>query len=122
MVRTVGTTLLSAVFLAAGLAGIAAAWAARPRTAATSPLMALVALTWGCTCVVTAVLTWRRSRFAAPVFVAAIGLLLFPARFLFPGGELLVPSLAVLTLVAFVGGRYLRRTVTQPPHEAIRIE
>ena len=44
--------------------------------------MALFSLTWGCTWVVTAVLTWRRSRFAAPVFVAAIGLLLFPARFM----------------------------------------
>jgi hypothetical protein len=72
--------------------------------------MALFALTWGCAYVVTAVLTWRRSRFAAPVFVAAIGLLLFPARFIVPGGQLLVPSLVVLTLVAFLGHRYLRRT------------
>ena len=72
--------------------------------------MALFSLTWGCTWVVTAVLTWRRSRFAAPVFVAAIGLLLFPARFIVPGGQLVVPSLVVLTLVAFLGHRYLRRT------------
>jgi hypothetical protein len=71
--------------------------------------MALVALTWGATCVVTAVLTCRRSRYAAPVFVAAIGLLLFPARFLVPGGELLVPALVVVTIVAFFGLRYLRR-------------
>jgi hypothetical protein len=85
----------------------ATAW---PRTSATSPLMALVALTWGCTNIITAVLTWRRSRLAAAVFVVAIALLLFPARFLFPEGGVLVPSLAVLALVAFAGGRYLRRT------------
>ena len=103
------TTLLAAVFLVAGLAGVAAAWAAWPRTSATSPLMALVALTWGCTYLLTAVLTWRRSRFAAAVFVAAIGLLLFPARFLVPGGQLLLPAVIVLTVVAFVGHRYLRR-------------
>jgi hypothetical protein len=110
MFRTLGTTLLAGVFLVAGLAGLAAAWAAWPRTSATSPLMALAALAWGCTYVATAVLTWRRSRFAAPAFVAAIGLLLFPARYLFPGGQILVPSFVVLTLLAFVGHRYLRRT------------
>ena len=110
MFRTLGTTLLGGVFLVAGLAGLAAAWAAWPRTSATSPLMALAALAWGCTYVATAVLTWRRSRLAAPAFVAAIGLLLFPARYLFPGGQILVPSLVVLTLLAFVGHRYLRRT------------
>ena len=108
--RTLGTTLLAGVFLAAGLAGIGASWAAWPRTSATSPLMALLALTWGCTYSVTAILTWRRSRFAAPIFVAAIGLLLFPARFIVPGGQFVVPSLVVLTLVAFLGHRYLRRT------------
>lgn len=110
MFRTLGTTLLSGIFLVAGLAGLAAAWGAWPRTSATSPLMALAALAWGCTYVATAVLTWRRSRFAAPAFVAAIGLLLFPARYLFPGGEILVPSVVVLTLLAFAGHRYLRRT------------
>jgi branched-subunit amino acid permease len=109
MFRTVGITLLAAVFLVAGLAGIGAAWAAWPRTPATSPLMALVALTWGCTYLVTAVLTWRRSPFAAPVFVVAIGLLLFPARLLVPGGQLLMPALVVLTLVACFGHWYLRR-------------
>jgi hypothetical protein len=72
--------------------------------------MALFALTWGCAYVVTAILTWRRSRFAAPAFVAAVGLLLFPARFIFPGGQLLGPSSIVLSLIAFLGHRYLRRT------------
>ena len=111
MFRTpLGTTLLAGVFLVAGLAGVGASWAAGPRTSTTSPLMALFALTWGCGYIVTAVLTWRRSRSAAPVFLAAIGLLLFPAKFIFPGGQLLVPSLVVLTLVAFLGYRYLRRT------------
>jgi hypothetical protein len=108
--RTLGTTLLGGVFLLAGLAGLGAAWAAWPRMSGTSPLMALVALTWGCTYLVAAVLTWRRSRFAAPIFVAAIGLLLLPARFLFPAGQILVPALVVLAIVAFFGHRYLRRS------------
>lgn len=108
MASTLGRTLLSAVFLTAGLVGFAAAWAAWPETSGTSPLMTLAALTWGCAYVASAVLTWRRSRLAAPVFVAAIGLLLFPAKFLVPGGQLLIPSLVVLTLVAFAGQRYLR--------------
>lgn len=110
MVRTLGSTLIAGLFLVAGLSGFAAAWAAWPRTAATSPLMALIALAWGCTYTAAAVLTWRRSRFAAPVFVAAIALLLLPARFLFPGGQILVPALVVLTVVASFGHRYLRRT------------
>ena len=110
LTRTLGTTLLAGVFLVAALPGIGTFWAAWPRTSTTSPLMALFALTWGCTYVVTAVLMWRRSRFAAPIFVAAIGLLLFPARFIVPGGQLFVPSLVLLTLVAFLGYRYLRRT------------
>ena len=41
-------------------------------------------MTWGCTYVVTAILTWRHSRFAAPIFLVAIGLLLFPAAFIVP--------------------------------------
>lgn len=108
--RTLGTTLLAGVFLVAGLAGMVASWGAWPRTSSTSPLMALFALTWGCTYVVTAILTWRRSRFAGPIFLAAIALLLFPARFIVPGGQFFVPSLVVLTLVGFLGHRYLRRT------------
>jgi hypothetical protein len=110
MARTLGTSVLAVVFLAAGVAGLAVAWAAWPRTSATSPLMALLALAWGCTYVATAILTWRRSRFAAPIFVAAIGLLLVPARFIVPGGELVLPSLVILTIVAFAGHRYLGRT------------
>ena len=108
--KSPGTIVLAAVFLVVGLAGIAAAWATWPRTSSTSPLMALLALMWGCTYLATAVLTWRRSRFAAPAFVAAIALLLFPARFIVPGGGLLMPALVILALVAFVGHRYLRRT------------
>jgi hypothetical protein len=107
--RPSGTILLAGAFLAAGLAGIIAFWAAWPRTSGTSPLAALFALVWSCTYVVTAVLTWRRSRFAGSVFLAAIGLLLFPARFIVPGGQLLLPSFVVITFVAFLGYRYLRR-------------
>jgi hypothetical protein len=107
--RTLGTTLLAAVFLVAGLAGIAAFWAAWPRTSGTSPLAALFALTWGGTYVVTAILTWRRSRFAAPIFLAAIGLLLFPAARIVPGGQIFLPSFVFVVLVAFLGYRYLHR-------------
>jgi hypothetical protein len=106
---TLGTTLLAGVFLVAGLAGVGASWAAWPTTSTTSPLMALFALTWGCAYVVTAVLTWRRSRFAAPAFVAAIGLLLFPAAFIVPGGQIFLPAFVVLFVVAFLGYQYLHR-------------
>lgn len=110
MLRTpFGTILLSGAFLAAGLAGLVAFWAAWPRTSNTSPLAALFALVWSCTYVATAILTWRRSRFAAPAFLAAIGLLLFPARLLVPGVQLFLPSFVVIILVAFLGYRYLRR-------------
>jgi hypothetical protein len=106
--RPFGTLLLAGTFLAAGLAGIVTFWAVWPRTSNTSPLAAMFALMWSCTYVVTAVLTWRRSRFAAPAFLAAIGLLLFPARFIVPGGQLFLPFVVII-LVAFLGYRYLRR-------------
>jgi hypothetical protein len=102
--------LLAAAFLAAGLAGIAAFWVTWPRTSNTSPLAALFALVWSCTYVVTALLTWHRSRFAAPTLLAAIALLVFPLSFVFPGGQLFhLPSLVVIVLVAFLDYRYLRR-------------
>ena len=104
-----GIILLAAALLAAGLAGIAAFWAVWPRTSNTSPLAALCALVWSCTYVVTALLTWRRSRLAPPAFLAAIGLLVFPASFIFPGGQLFLPSFVVIVPVAFLGYRYLRR-------------
>jgi hypothetical protein len=107
--KPLGTILLTGAFLAASLAGIIASWAAWPRTSTTSPLVALLALGWSCVCIVTAILTLRRSRFAGPAFIAAIGLLLFPARFIVPGGQLFLPSFAAVILVAFLGYRYLRR-------------
>jgi hypothetical protein len=106
--RTLGAALLEGGFVVAGLAGLWASWAAWPRTAGTSPLMALLALAWGLTCIVNAVLAWRRSRFAAVSFVAVMGLLLLPARFLVPGGELVIPAMVILTLVGVIGVRYLR--------------
>ena len=112
-----GVLLLSGALLAAGVAGIAALWVTWPRTSNTSPLAALFALMWSCTYVVTAILTWRRSRLAAPAFLAAIGLLVFPAAFIVPGGQLFLPSFVVIALVAFLGYRYLRRVhepVAQP--------
>ena len=107
--RTLGTTLLTCVFLIASMAGLAACWAAWPRNSNTSPLAALLALVWSCTYAVTAVLTWRGSRFTGLAFLAAIGLLLFPARFLFPGGQLFLPAFMVIALIALLGYRYLRR-------------
>ena len=107
--RPFGIILLAGVFLAAGLAGIAAFWVVWPRTSNTSPLASVFALIWSCTYVVTALLTWRRSRLAAPAFLAAIGLLVFPASFLFPGGPPFLPSFVVIVLVALLGYRYLRR-------------
>ena len=109
--RPFGIILLAAALLAAGLAGIAAFWAAFPRTSNTSPLAALFALTWSCAYIVAGVLTWRRSRFAATAFIAAIGLLMFPLSFLFPGGgqSFLLPSLVVIVFFTFLGYRYLRR-------------
>jgi len=108
--RSFGIMLLAAALLAAGLAGIAAFWMAWPRTSSTSPLAALFALAWSCAYIVAAVLTWRRSRFAAAAFVAAVGLLMFPASFILPGGGplFLLPSFVVIFLFAFLGYRYLR--------------
>src|SRR5687767_447683 len=85
--RSFGIILLAGAFLVAGLAGIAGFGMAWPRTSNTSPLAALFALMWSCTYVVTAILTWRRSRLAAPAFLAAIGLLVFPASFIVPGAS-----------------------------------
>ena len=111
--RPFGIILRAGAFLVAGLAGIAAFWVAWPRTSNTSPLAALFALVWSCTYVVTAVLTWRRSRFAAPIFLGAIGLLLFPAAFVVPGGQIFLPSFVVIVLGAFLGYQYLQR-VSKP--------
>jgi hypothetical protein len=107
--KPVGTILLAAAFLAASLAGIVVFLAALPRNSNTSPLLALIALVWSCVCIVTSVFTWRHSRFAGPAFIATIGLLLFPARFLVPGGHLFLPSFVVIIPVAFLGYWYLRR-------------
>ena len=109
--RPFGISLLAAALLAAGFAGIAALWAAWPGTSNTSPLAALFALMWSCAYIVAGVLTWRRSRLAAAAFIAAIGLLLFPLSFLFPGSGqlLLLPSFAVIVLFTFLGYGYLRR-------------
>jgi hypothetical protein len=107
--KPVGTILLTVVFLAAGLAGIVVCLAALPRNSNTSPLLALIGLGWSCACIVTGVLTWRRSRFAGPAYIATIGLLLFPARLLVPEDQLFLPSFVVIIPVAFLGYWYLRR-------------
>jgi hypothetical protein len=112
--RPFGIVLLAGALLVSGLAGIAALWAVLPRTSNTSPLAALFALAWSCAYVATAILAWRRSRLAALSFLVAIGLLLFPASFLFPGGAPVFPSFMVIALVALLGYRYLRRTPQRP--------
>ena len=87
-----------------------------PRTSNTSPLAALFALVWSCTYLVTGLLTWRRSRIAAPGFLVAMGLLLPPFSLIFPGGEvLLLPSSAVTFFFGFLGYRYLIRALSPPP-------
>jgi hypothetical protein len=107
--RRLGTILLAGALFAAGLAWLVASLGAWPRTSNTSPLAALFAGLCACTCIVAAVLTWRRSRFAAPAFIAAIGLLLFPARFLVPGGQIFLPASVILIVIASIGYWYLRR-------------
>jgi hypothetical protein len=110
---TGGPTLLAGVFFVAALAGLAAFWAAWPTNSNTSPLAALFALLWSCVYFVAAILIWRRSRLAAPAFVAAIALLLFPASRLFPGGQVFLPAVVFVGAVAFLGARFLR-SVSRP--------
>jgi len=102
--------VLGLALFAAGVAGLAALWAAWPRTANTSPLAALFALVWSCTYIAAALLTWRGSRLAAPVFLAAVGLLLPVFFFLFPGNRVhLLPSFAMTVVLGLLGYRYLSR-------------
>jgi hypothetical protein len=110
LARSVGTVLLAAVLLTAGLVGIAAFWAVWPRTSDTSPLAAIFTLAWSCAYIAAGVLTWRRSRLAAPAFVAAVALLVILVSFVFPGSQLpIFLATVVISLLAFLGYRYLRR-------------
>jgi hypothetical protein len=106
--RPLGIVLLAGALMVAGLMGIAAFWAVLPRTSNTSPFASLFALMWSCAYIVTAILTWRRSRLAPLSFLVAIGLLLFPASFIFPGAPPVFPSFMIIVLVAFLGYRYLQ--------------
>ena len=112
--RPFGMTILAGAFLAAGCTGIAVAWGAWPRVSSLSPLLALFVLAWSCVAVLTAVLTWRRSRFAGAAFIAAIGFLLFPARYLVPGGQLFLPAFVVVILVGGLGYLHLSRARAIP--------
>ena len=119
--RPFGIILLAATLLAAGLAGMAAFWVAWPRTSDTSPRDALFALVWSCTYVVTALLTWRCSRLAAPAFLAAMGLLLPLLSSIFPGGQvLLLPSFAVIVFIGVLGYRYLSRAHEPMPDQRLQ--
>ena len=110
--RSYTSIFLAATFLAVGLVGIVAFLGALItwlRTAGTSPLATLLTLAWSCTFVLTAILMWRRSRYAAPVFLVAMGFLMFLLSSIFPGGQLLLlPLFAVIALFAFLGYRYLK--------------
>jgi hypothetical protein len=108
----VGRTLFAAGLFIASLAGFLAFWSAWPTTSSTSPLAALFGLTWGGTYLAAAILTWRRSNLAAPIFCAAVALLLFPAAYIVPGRQLFLPSLAVVAVVGAFGYWYLRARVT----------
>ena len=111
--RPAGIILLAAALLAAGVAGVAAfsvAFVSWLTTPGTSPLAQLFALAWSCTFVVAAVLTWRRARGAPSAFLAATGLLLLLLSFIFPGGQLfLLPLLVITFAFALLGYHYLRR-------------
>jgi len=107
--RPRGITILSSAFLAAGCAGIVVAWGAWPRVSSISPLFALVVLAWSCGAVLTAVLAWRRSRFTGATFMATMGVLLFPARYIVPSGQLFLPASVVIVLVSGLGYLYLSR-------------
>ena len=111
--RPSGIVLLASTLLVAGVVGIAAfsvALVSWLMTSGTSPLAQLFALVWSCTFVITAILTWRRSRHAPLAFRAATGLLLLLLAAIFPGGQLLLLPLLVITLLfALLGYRYLHR-------------
>ena len=88
--RPSGIILLAAMLLAAGVAGIAAfsvAFVSWLRTSGISPLAQIFALAWSCTFVITAVLTWRRSRRAPPAFLAATDYSSSCCRPFSPGGS-----------------------------------
>ena len=106
--RPFGSILLAAVFLAAGTAATVALYGALPRTAGTSPLMALFFALCACTCLTAALLIWRRSRFAGYGFLSAVALLLFPARYLVPAQDIFVPALVVVMVIGFIGYRRLQ--------------
>ena len=118
--RPFGITILAGAFLAAGCTGIVVAWGAWPRVSSISPLLALFVLAWSCVAVLTAVLTWRRSRFAGAAFMAAIGFLLFPARYIVPGGQLFLPAFVVVMLVGGLGCLYLSRAVRSAPDKRLQ--
>lgn len=110
--RSFGLTALAAVLLTAGLAGLAATWAVWPRTSNTSPLAALLTSVWSCVFILSAVLIWRRSPIAAPVFVGAMGLLFPLFWFLFLGNlAVSLPLFAAIIAVGSIGYRYVRRAV-----------
>jgi hypothetical protein len=112
--RPLGIAILSGAFLAAGCAGIVVGWGAWPQVSSISPLLALVVLAWSCGAVLTAVLAWRGSHFAGAVFVATMGILLFPARYIVPDGQLFLPASVVIALVGGLGYLYLGRARATP--------
>jgi hypothetical protein len=109
--RSTGQLLLACMLLGAGGVGLAAVVAFWPKDSNTSPLAALFLSAWSCAYLGAGVLTWRRSRHAAPTFLAAIALLLPVCAFIVPGNwALAAPGCVVVIALGLLGYWYLRRS------------
>lgn len=115
MTQPFGIFVMAGVCLVVGLLGIAGFLVATAgRVPGTSPLAQLFTSALAITYIATAVLMWRRSRFAAPAFLVALVFPVFVARNIVPSGVLLVPSLMATSLASWLGFRYLRKQVEAP--------
>ena len=117
--RPYGVMLLAVALVTAGVAGVVAfsvaffAWLTTvsfsPLAWRISPLAWLSSLAWSCTFFVAAGLTWRRSRFAAPAFLAASALMAPLVFFILPGNvRLILAFYTLISILALLGFRYLR--------------
>ena len=114
--RPFGIILLAGALLVAGLVGIAAFWRVLPRTSNTSPLAAVFVLMWSCTYLVTATLTWRRSRLAPLSFLRRSDYCCYLRRSLPQGASSLslrswLSSLSRFSATGILGGHVSRRPV-----------
>ena len=106
---------MSAACLTVGVAGVVAFWAAtEARGPGTSPLAQLFTSALSITYILTSVLMWRRSRFAAPAFLVALGFPVILSWYILPGVPISLPTLAVTFLVGLLGFWYLWRVGQRP--------